>query len=432
MKFRIIADDLTGANANCSLMKKIGLNAATLFKLDEDLPENYDALAYTTDSRAMEPEEAYERVKEALEKLKSEDVALYSKRLDSTLRGNIGSELNAFFDSLGEDYIGIAVPSYPATSRIVANGTMFVNGELLLNSDAGKDPKTPVSTSKVIDIFRENLDYRADIIFIEDIEKGVDSLAELIKKKKEKGVRLLVFDGLIDKHLETIASAVLDSGLKFFASDPGPFTLKVADQILERDEILSKVLMVVGSVTDTSIKQIIELLNSYDFSVVKVDAGLLSQKDKRDREIKRATREALEKLEDDDYLLITSTPYEDGEKRLDLVKLAKEENIHMDDISMRIADGLAEIAKDTILSEYSFAGTFISGGDITVAFSRYMESQGIEIREEVIPLAAYGRMIGGLIPEHKIISKGGMVGDRNAMKICFEKIKKEKGNEDEQ
>ncbi len=54
-----------------------------------------------------------------------------------------------------------------------------------------------------------------------------------------------------------------------------------------------------------------------------------------------------------------------------------------------------------------------------------MESQGIEIREEVIPLSAYGRMIGGLLPDHRIISKGGMVGDRDAMKICFEKLKKE-------
>lgn len=424
-KFRMIADDLTGANANCSLMKKIGLNAATLFNLDKDLPEDYNALAYTTDSRAMEPEEAYGKVKEALEKLKSKEVALYSKRLDSTLRGNIGAELNAFFDSLGEEYMGIAVPAYPATERIVANGIMFVNGELLLNSDAGRDSKTPVSTSKVIEIFRENLKYKADIIFIEDIEKGADYLSELIKKKKEEGVRLLVFDALVDKHLETIATAVLDSNLKFFASDPGPFTLEVGDQMLERDEVLNKVLMVVGSVTDTSIRQIIELLNSYHFGVVKVDAKLLSQKDNRDKEIQRATREALEKLEEDDYLLITTTPYEKGEKRLDLMKIAKEENIHMDDISIRIADGLAEISRDTILSEYSFAGTFISGGDITVAFSHYMESQGIEIREEVIPLTAYGRMIGGLMPDHKIISKGGMVGDKNAMKVCFEKIKKE-------
>ncbi len=424
-KFRMVADDLTGANANCSLMKKIGLNAATLFNLDEEFPEEYNVIAFTTNSRAMEAEESYFKVKGALEKLKSKEVELYSKRIDSTLRGNLGVELNAFFDVLGEEYMGIAVPAYPGSNRIVANGTMFVNGDLLLTSDAGRDAKTPVFTSNVIDIFRKDLKYEADIVYIEEIEKGVDYLSDLIKLKKSQGVRLLVFDGLIDRHIEVIATAALSSGLKFFASDPGPFTLEVANQMLERDEVLTKVLMVVGSVTDISIKQIRELLNSYDFAVVKVDAGLLSQKGKRDKEIDRASKESLEKLHNKDYLLITTTPYEEGEKRIDLMKIAQDENIHMDDVSIRIADGLAEVARNTIISDFSFAGSFISGGDITVAFSNFMQSQGIEIREEVIPLSAYGRMIGGLMPEHRIISKGGMVGDSNAMKICFEKLKKE-------
>ena len=424
-KFRMVADDLTGANANCSLMKKIGLNAATIFNLDEKLPEEYNVIAFTTNSRAMESDEAYISVKESLEKLKANEVELYSKRIDSTLRGNIGVELNAFFDVLGEEYMGIAVPAYPTTNRIVANGIMFVNGELLLSSDAGRDAKTPVFTSNVIDIFRKELNYKSDIIYIEDVEKGIDYLSELIKEKKSQGVRLLVFDGLIDRHIEIIASAALASGLSFFAADPGPFTLEVANQMLERDEVLNKVLMVVGSVTDISITQIKELLNYYDFAVVKVDAGLLSIESQRDEEIKRASKEAFEKLHYNDYLMITTTPYEEGEKRIDLTQVAKEENIHMDDISIRIADGLAEIARNTILSDFSFAGSFISGGDITVAFSKYMESQGIEIREEVIPLSAYGRMIGGLMPEHRIISKGGMVGGSDAMKICFEKLKKE-------
>ena len=239
-KFRMVADDLTGANANCSLMKKIGLNAATIFNLDEKLPEEYNVIAFTTNSRAMESDEAYISVKESLEKLKANEVELYSKRIDSTLRGNIGVELNAFFDVLGEEYMGIAVPAYPTTNRIVANGIMFVNGELLLSSDAGRDAKTPVFTSNVIDIFRKELNYKSDIIYIEDVEKGIDYLSELIKEKKSQGVRLLVFDGLIDRHIEIIASAALASGLSFFAADPGPFTLEVANQMLERDEVLDR------------------------------------------------------------------------------------------------------------------------------------------------------------------------------------------------
>ena len=140
-KVVMVADDLTGANANCSLMKKIGLTACSLLNSFNEIPSDMDVVAYTTNSRAIEPEEAYKRVREGLKKLKDDEVILYSKRIDSTLRGNLGSELRAFLDEL-EDYIGICVPAYPDSGRIVVNGTMIVNGSLLMNTDAGKDSKT--------------------------------------------------------------------------------------------------------------------------------------------------------------------------------------------------------------------------------------------------------------------------------------------------
>lgn len=423
-KFKMIADDLTGANANCSLMKKIGLTSATLLNLNRELPKEYDAIALTTDSRAIESKEAYNRVKTTLDRLKSKDTELYVKRVDSTLRGNIGEELNAFFDSLGDEYMGIAAAAYPGTGRIIVNGTMFVNGDLLINSDAGKDAKTPVTTSNVLELFTKKLRFKAEMITINEIEKGIEYISKLIKDKQKEGVRLLVFDGIVDKHLTNITRAVLQSGVKFFTVDPGPFTLEVANQMLKRDQVLNKVLMVIGSVTDTSIGQIRELLKSYKFGIVKVDAGKLASREDREMEIKNATNRGLDILNRENYILITTTPYEEGEQRLNLQELSKTSSINIDDISIMISDGLAEITKNILLSDFSFAGTFISGGDITVAFSHLMESQGIDIREEIIPLTAYGRMISGLKPDHRIISKGGMVGDKDAMKIIFEEFRK--------
>ena len=36
-KYIVIADDLTGSNATCSLFKKIGLRAASILKLQGDI-----------------------------------------------------------------------------------------------------------------------------------------------------------------------------------------------------------------------------------------------------------------------------------------------------------------------------------------------------------------------------------------------------------
>ena len=90
----VVADDLTGANATGVLLKKNGFDTLTLLRSAMNQAaalSDCDCLVLPTDSRAIQPEEAYARVKEALELLAGPDVMLYAKRVDSTLRGNLGS-----------------------------------------------------------------------------------------------------------------------------------------------------------------------------------------------------------------------------------------------------------------------------------------------------------------------------------------------------
>ncbi len=49
--------------------------------------------------------------------------------------------------------MGICVPAFPSSKRIVINGTMLVEGNLLTNTDAGRDPKMPVSSDNVEERF---------------------------------------------------------------------------------------------------------------------------------------------------------------------------------------------------------------------------------------------------------------------------------------
>lgn len=70
MKTVIIADDLTGANDTGAALAKNGLKVATLDVI-EDLCDyqDYDALAFHTDSRGVASEEAYRRVNEDTKKV---------------------------------------------------------------------------------------------------------------------------------------------------------------------------------------------------------------------------------------------------------------------------------------------------------------------------------------------------------------------------
>ena len=93
MKGVIVADDLTGANASGVLLKKLGLSVSSLFRLNSASAHEADVLAYSTASRGLPPEEAFQRVKEAFLQLKTGG-EFFNKRIDSTLRGNIGAEID--------------------------------------------------------------------------------------------------------------------------------------------------------------------------------------------------------------------------------------------------------------------------------------------------------------------------------------------------
>ena len=123
-----------------------------------------------------------------------------------------------------------------------------------------------------------------------------------------------------------------------------------------------------------------------------------------------------------DLFLVTTSPIGDEEKA-DLQKLAKNLNTTVEEISKIIANTLTETVVKILKETEKFEGIYSSGGDITIALLEKLKAIGVEIREEVIPLAAYGRIIGGDFPDLKLVSKGGMVGDEKTIKLCLHKIK---------
>ena len=86
---------------------------------------------FSANSRSLPSELAYKNVFAAVNELKEQKINLYSKRIDSTLRGNLGSETDAFSDVLGDGKLAIVVPCLPQAKRITIGGHMLVNGVLL-------------------------------------------------------------------------------------------------------------------------------------------------------------------------------------------------------------------------------------------------------------------------------------------------------------
>ena len=420
-KYIVIADDLTGSNATCSLFKKIGLRAASILKLQGDRNYDVDVISYSTASRGLDKEEAYNKVSEAIKILKNKDVLVYNKRIDSTLRGNIGTEINAMLDNLEDDRIAVVVPAYPDSGRIVVNKTMLVNGVLLENSDAGKDPKTPIKTSCVESLVQKDIKYSSTYFTLSDIAQPIEEIAKKIQEAIKKS-RVLIFDAVNNEDIIKISKAVIHSNINIITVDPGPFTLYYSRELQKKNHLEKKILMVIGSVTATTKKQIEYILQEEDIFLVKMKVEDFFDKETCLKEIERVISFIKKGIASYDLFLVTTSPIGD-EKKADLQKLAENLNTTVEEISKIIANTLTETVVKILKETEKFEGVYSSGGDITIALLEKLKAIGVEIREEVIPLAAYGRIIGGDFPNLKLVSKGGMVGDEKTIKLCLHKIK---------
>ena len=420
-KYIVIADDLTGSNATCSLFKKIGLRAASILKLQSDRNYDVDVISYSTASRGLDKEEAYKKVSEAIKILKSRDILVYNKRIDSTLRGNIGAEINAMLDNLQNDRIAVVVPAYPDSGRIVVNKTMLVNGVLLENSDAGKDPKTPIKTSCVENLVQKDIKYSSTYFTLSDIVQPIEEIAKKIQEAIKKS-RILIFDAVNNEDIIKISKAIIQSEINIVTVDPGPFTLYYSRELQKKNHLEKKILMVIGSVTPTTKKQIEYILQEEDIFLVKMKIENFFEKESCLKEVERAISFIKKGITSYNLFLVTTSPIGD-EKKADLQKLAETLNTTVEEISKIIADTLTETIVKILKETEKFEGIYSSGGDITIALLEKLKATGVEIREEVIPLAAYGRIIGGDFPDLKLVSKGGMVGDEKTIKLCLHKIK---------
>lgn len=424
VKYAVIADDLTGANATGALLKKLKLKTVNLINSSNEMcfnKEKYEAIVCSTDSRAMNPKEAYDKVFNMVKIIKNEEIKIYNKRIDSTLRGNIGAEIDAILEGLGEERIAVIVPSFPDAGRKAIGGYLLVNGNPLEESDAANDPKKPISTSVIKKIIEKQTKYELGYIDLETVMKGKNFIKESFYNLHKECKRLIILDAVNNKNLEIIAKALIETDLKFVTVDPGPFTAAVAKEFIKEETHIyegKKVLMSVGSITNTTKIQLDKIVK--DFNVVKVNINtekLLNGKKEQQIEMERVEK-YITKNKDNSTIFCIAIDSIYPTDRVDLNSIAKKQNTTKEELSLKINDSIAEISFRILKNISNMEGIFSSGGDISVAICKKFKSIGLDLLGEVIPLAAYGSFIGGEFPQLKIVSKGGMVGDENGMKVC--------------
>lgn len=416
--FGVIADDLTGANATGVLLTRTGYQTASLTQLrwpEGDL-DQYSCIVIATESRALPAAEAHRRVAEAARLLVSHGRRPVGKRIDSTLRGNLGPEVEAVLAALGPRSVAVLTGAFPASGRTTRGGIHYVNGVPLAETAVRNDPLCPVTESHVATLVRQQTALPVAELPLETVRAGAGAVAEAIVSQARQGVRIFCADAETDGDIEALGQGMARSGLPCVAADPGPLTAAYAAattpagtwatpaQASGKANGQNKVLVVAGSVTPLTRQQLDNLEAEMGARLITVDAAALGQGgDAAEAEVNRVVEE-LAAIEPGRQVIgvRTSTVLAETDAR----------------VAARIGAGFAEIAARALERVPGITGLYTSGGDITVAVCHRLGAGAIQLMAEVLPLAVQGYLVGGQHPGTAIVTKGGLIGDGTAALTC--------------
>jgi uncharacterized protein YgbK (DUF1537 family) len=146
MQVLALADDLTGALEVGAKFAARGMTAvvANVVANTSDIPADASVVVINTESRHLAPEDAGN----AVSAVAASNAPIIYKKTDSTLRGNIRTELQALARLYPEARIAY-VPAYPAMDRTVRGGHLYVNGIPVNETSFARDPLNPVTESSV-------------------------------------------------------------------------------------------------------------------------------------------------------------------------------------------------------------------------------------------------------------------------------------------
>lgn len=419
MKIGIVADDLTGANATGVLLNKQGFTSATVVQTDDiDASHAMNALCIDTDSRYAPDEVVIDKVKKATRHFQQWGAKIISKRIDSTIRGKIGLEIDTVLHELGEHSVAVVVGAFPDSGRVCSGGYLLVDGVPVQETDVAKDPLVGIHSSYIPGLIANQSQHPVGYIGLDQVLAKSDALSDSLSAQIKQGNRIIVIDAVRDEDIDGIAQAMAQiKETTLVPVDPGPLTAAYAtayfDQLVER----KKVIVTVGSVTSLSRKQLDYVRRKTHTVPVMVSAEKLATSSTWDEEVKQSTKEALDRINCNDILIIT-TGAESGHL-VDLKKLAEQQNTTDGLLAKKITDGLAQITRNVMKeTNHEIQGCFTSGGDVTASLCSVTNASGIKLEDEVFPLAAFGRLMGGEFPEQSIITKGGLIGDEKAIYKC--------------
>jgi uncharacterized protein YgbK (DUF1537 family) len=292
----IIDDDPTGAQAQADVPLMVSWDRELLESVARRGPRAFHLL---TNSRALEPDEAYRIVRDAAEAvvaaMPEADIFL---RGDSTLRAHLLDEYRALRDAAhgGEDTALMLVPALPKAGRVTVDGVHMLErdgGSVPLHeTEYARDADFSYSSARLVEWADERSAGYFPAVSGRELPLaclrrcGAEAVADALGRAAALAPAVFAPDVRTDEDLDLIAAGLrlaLDRGTRVIVrSAPafvGRFARTAATALVPAPRAAQGLLVACGSYVPTTSRQLARLVDRHPGSVVEVSTELLASDD---------------------------------------------------------------------------------------------------------------------------------------------------------
>lgn len=414
----VIADDLTGANDTGVQFSKRGLNTVVFIltesadiDVDGAMRRQAEVLVVDTETREVDAAMARTKIRSVLHKLKLDQKDIIYKKIDSTLRGSIGAEIEEIMLTLQKN-ICIFTPSFPSHRRITVGGYLIVKDDLpSLREYSGAMPGKNHSVF-IPALLERQTGFPVARIGLEDVVMGPDIISDRLRRQLAGTERIIVVvDAAEESHLKNIVTSALDfEGSVLLCGSAGSAKHLSDCLYLRKRESAGPVLLVCGSRSPIMQVQINYLHSAADIFEINVD---LQQIFAAEEEVLHCYfTQAAGILEGGQNLVIRPDVKYHPKKAVETI-MAKH-GVSFREVELAIRGFLGRLTAK-IMDRYPLKNIILVGGDIAVGVCLALQIQSLRILDELLPGVPISVGESTKFSGLRIVTKAGAFGEEDTL-----------------
>jgi uncharacterized protein YgbK (DUF1537 family) len=399
--YLIIADDFTGANDTGVQLANLGVPVHVEFAVSQ---LHQGSTVLDTETRNDSVTQAASKMAAVLPQIPWGQFDTVVKKVDSTLRGNISTEVRALAEAYQPDIVAFA-PALPDLDRTVVNGVLRVNGKRAMKTDFAKDPMKPILTDQVTTLLQQAFP-----------ELGVAhySLAQIRATGFTLGkAAYCSFDAENNQDLARVVSALKATGKKVLWVGSAGLTTAIMMQAFN----VLPALALIGSVSEVTRAQ---LHAAEDNGVHLVNIPIYEAY--ANQTYAPYVDEALAAFaQGRDVILMSSASYQRSEldKTIKILSAHQLEADKINELTQAVLSGICR----KVLQRVKVAGLFVSGGETAKGLLRIGKATGAKVLTEIAPGIPLLEIAHGDFAGMRVITKAGAFGNKDLIVYAFKKLK---------